>query len=97
MTLLLSSFLALALVQEPAPVQPGPAEGAPAHERFNAGETIIEHVSNNHELPLIQLPPVFGINFSVTKHVFMLWFVAALVFLIVTVAEVVLRGGFRIR
>jgi F-type H+-transporting ATPase subunit a len=28
---------------------------------------------------------VFGIDFSVTKHVFMLWFVAALVFLIVTI------------
>ena len=27
---------------------------------------------------------MFGIDFSVTKHVFMLWFVAALVFLIVT-------------
>jgi len=62
----------------------GPAEAGEAH--FNAGETIIEHVSNNHELPLIQLPPVLGIDFSVTKHVFMLWFVAALVFLIVTIA-----------
>ena len=84
MTLLLSSFLALALVQEPAPVQPGPAEGAPAHERFNAGETIIEHVSNNHEYPVIKLPRMLGIDFSVTKHVFMLWFVAAFVFSIVT-------------
>jgi len=58
--------------------------GSQAHEHFNAGETIIEHVSNNHELPLVQLPAVFGIDFSVTKHVFMLWFVAVLVFLIVT-------------
>jgi len=77
--LLLTSLLALALIQEPAV---GPAKAGEAH--FNAGETIIEHVSNNHELPLIKLPPVFGIDFSVTKHVFMLWFVAALVFLIVT-------------
>jgi F-type H+-transporting ATPase subunit a len=74
--LLLAPLLALALFQEPAP----------APERFNAGDTIIEHVSNNHELPLFELPRVFGIDFSVTKHVFMLWFVAALVFLIVTVA-----------
>jgi F-type H+-transporting ATPase subunit a len=69
-------------MQEPAVGHVVPAESGEAH--FNAGETIIEHVSNNHELPLIQLPPVFGIDFSVTKHVFMLWFVAALVFLIVT-------------
>jgi F-type H+-transporting ATPase subunit a len=82
--LLLASLLALVLIQEPAAVPAGATAAAEAHEKFNAGETIIEHVSNNHELPLIQLPPVFGIDFSVTKHVFMLWFVAALVFLIVT-------------
>ena len=85
MTLLLSSFLALALVQEPAPVQPGAAETAQPHEKFNAGETIIEHVSNPHEHPLIELPRVGGIDFSVTKHVFMLWFVSAVVFLLITV------------
>ncbi|HYJ95755.1 MAG TPA: F0F1 ATP synthase subunit A, partial [Vicinamibacterales bacterium] len=34
--------------------------------------------------PLIQLPTVLGIDFSVTKHVFMLWVVAVLVFLVVT-------------
>jgi len=56
-----------------------------ASETFNAGEVIIEHVSNSSlDHPLIQLPTVFGIDFSVTKHVFMLWVVAALVFLIVT-------------
>jgi F-type H+-transporting ATPase subunit a len=55
-----------------------------AAEKFNAGETIIEHVSNNLEHPLIQFPKVFGIDFSVTKHVFMLWFVAAIVFVVVT-------------
>jgi F-type H+-transporting ATPase subunit a len=79
---LLTSLLALALLQEPAVGHVGPGEAGEAH--FNAGDTIIEHVSNNHELPLIQLPPVFGIDFSITKHVFMLWFVAALLFLIVT-------------
>jgi F-type H+-transporting ATPase subunit a len=83
-TLLLSSLLALTLIQEPAPGQPAPPEAAQAHERFDAGGTIIEHVSNNYEHPLIELPRVFGVDFSVTKHVFMLWFVAALVFLIVT-------------
>src|SRR5262249_10951268 len=81
--LLLTSLLALALIQEPAVGHVGPAAAGEAH--FNAGETIIEHVSNNHELSLIQLPPVFGIDFFVTKHVFMLWFVAALLFLVVTI------------
>ena len=57
-----------------------------AAEKFNAGAVIIEHVSNSPlDHPLIHLPPVFGIDFSITKHVFMLWVVAALVFLIVTV------------
>jgi F-type H+-transporting ATPase subunit a len=52
---------------------------------FNAGETIIEHVSNSSlDHPLIHLPKVFGIDFSVTKHVFMLWLVAGIVFLMVT-------------
>jgi F-type H+-transporting ATPase subunit a len=52
---------------------------------FNAGETIINHVSNSgHDHPLIHFPTVFGIDFSVTKHVFMLWLVAAIVFLVVT-------------
>ena len=54
-------------------------------ERFNAGETIIEHVSNSgHDHPLLLLPRVLGIDFSVTKHVLMLWLGAAFVFLVVT-------------
>jgi F-type H+-transporting ATPase subunit a len=58
------------------------AEGAGT---FNAGEVIIGHVSNSpigH--PLIHLPTVFGVDLSVTKHVLMLWIVAALVFFIIT-------------
>ena len=52
---------------------------------FNAGETIINHVSNSsHEHPLIHLPAIAGIDLSVTKHVFMLWVVAGLLFLLVT-------------
>ena len=77
--MLLTSFLALALLQAPA--------GASAPEKFDPGETILEHVSNSsHEDPLIRLPHLLGIDFSVTKHVFMLWFVAAIVFLIVMIA-----------
>jgi F-type H+-transporting ATPase subunit a len=53
-------------------------------EAFDAGKTIIEHISNTKEHPLIHLPTLFGIDFSITKHVFMLWFVAAIVFVVVT-------------
>ena len=58
-----------------------------AQEKFKAGEVIIEHVSNSSpEHPLIHLPKIFGIDFSVTKHVFMLWLVAAFVFVAVMLA-----------
>src|SRR3989442_14000507 len=53
-------------------------------EAFNAGKTIIEHVSNAKDHPIFQLPAIMGIDFSVTKHVFMLWLVAAIVFGVVT-------------
>jgi F-type H+-transporting ATPase subunit a len=54
---------------------------------FDAGKTIIEHVSNSPlSEPLIHLPPVFGIDFSVTKHVLMLWLVAATIFVVVTLS-----------
>ena len=55
-----------------------------AAEKFNAGKTIIEHVSNNQEHPIFHLPTIAGIDFSVTKHVFMLWLVSAFVFFVVT-------------
>lgn len=60
--------------------------GAEAASRgFNAGEVIIGHVSNSAlDHPLIHLPAVFGIDMSVTKHVFMLWLVATVVFVAVT-------------
>jgi F-type H+-transporting ATPase subunit a len=57
-----------------------------AAEGFNAGEVIIEHVANSSlEHPLLHLPTIAGIDFSVTKHVLMLWVVSAVVFLLVTV------------
>ena len=44
------------------------------------GPNIIHHVSNSDiSHPIIQLPKLFGIDFSVTKHVFMLWIVAIIV------------------
>jgi F-type H+-transporting ATPase subunit a len=59
--------------------------GEAVAEGFNAGEVIIEHVANTGlDHPLIHLPTIAGIDFSVTKHVFMLWVVAALVFFVVT-------------
>ncbi|MSO45967.1 MAG: ATP synthase F0 subunit A [Acidobacteria bacterium] len=67
------------MTQIDAQVQEHAAEG------FNAGEMIIEHVANSSlGHPLLHLPTVAGIDLSVTKHVFMLWVVASLVFLIVT-------------
>jgi F-type H+-transporting ATPase subunit a len=66
-------------------VQHGAAAAEGHAEKFNAGETIIHHVANSPlDDPLIRLPTIAGINFSVTKHVFMLWLVAATVFVVVT-------------
>ena len=50
------------------------------------GPNIIHHVSNSDIAhPIIHLPTIFGINFSVSKHVFMLWMVAVLVAIAVIV------------
>ena len=44
------------------------------------GPNIIHHVSNSdNSHPIIHLPTLYGINFSVTKHVFMLWLVTILI------------------
>ena len=68
---------------QPPPEAAQAAEGA--KEGFNAGEVIIEHVANTSlDHPLIHLPRVFGVDMSVTKHVLMLWIVAATLFVGVT-------------
>src|SRR6476661_2462794 len=66
-------------------VQHGAAAAEGQAEKFDAGETIIHHVANSslHE-PLIRLPTILGINLSVTKHVMMLWVVAAILLVVVT-------------
>jgi F-type H+-transporting ATPase subunit a len=70
---------------QPEHVESAAGAASEAAGTFNAGEVIIEHVSNSPiDHPLIHLPPIFGLDFSVTKHVFMLWVVAALVFFVVT-------------
>ena len=64
-----------------------PEAGDVAAGTFDAGETIIGHVANSPlDHPLIHLPPVFGIDFSITKHVLMLWLVAGLLLLVVGLA-----------
>ena len=61
------------------------ADDAAEGGKFDAGKTIMEHVTNSSLAdPLIHLPKVFGIDFSVTKHVFMLWVVAIVVFVVIT-------------
>jgi F-type H+-transporting ATPase subunit a len=56
-----------------------------AEKGLNIGATIVEHVSNSSvEHPLIHLPKVAGIDMSVTKHVLMLWIVAALLLVVLT-------------
>jgi F-type H+-transporting ATPase subunit a len=92
----------LAQVQEHAAQTAHEAAQAAAHggghaaaEGFNAGETIINHVSNSPLAhPLIHLPTIAGVDLSVTKHVFMLWLVAAIVFVVVTtVVRSFLKSG----
>jgi F-type H+-transporting ATPase subunit a len=66
------------------PVEPSEAAEA-AKGGFNAGETIIEHVSNTSiNEPIIHLPKMFGVDMSVTKHVLMLWIVAVILFVGIT-------------
>lgn len=85
-----------------APVEHGASAVEAAAEGFNAGEVIIGHVANSPiDHPLIDLPHVFGIDMSVTKHVLMLWIVAGLLFVVVTAAvrrylrqEVLVPSGF---
>ena len=59
------------------------ASGEQTHDSSvmdQVGDNIIHHVSNSSlDHPLIHLPHVFGIDLSVTKHVFMLWIVAIVV------------------
>lgn len=61
-------------------VDPGAAQ-----EKFDAATTIIGHVANTgHDHPILHLGTFYGINFDVTKHVFMVWVVAAFVFVTIT-------------
>jgi F-type H+-transporting ATPase subunit a len=58
---------------------------AEGHGTFDAGTTIIEHVSNSPiDHPLIHLPHLGPIDMSVTKHVLMLWIVSGFVLVVVS-------------
>jgi F-type H+-transporting ATPase subunit a len=81
-------LIATSLLQEHGQGHGDAAAPAAEHaaETFNAGQVIIEHVSNSAiDHPLIHLPTVFGIDLSVTKHVLMLWLVAVIVATLITV------------
>ena len=50
------------------------------------GPNIIHHVSNSDiSHPIIHFPKFFGVDFSVTKHVLMLWIVATIVAFVVVI------------
>jgi F-type H+-transporting ATPase subunit a len=59
---------------------------AAGHEEQKAGDVIMHHILNSHSFSfepfgtvhLPVLPPVFGIDISITKHVVMLWVVSAI-------------------
>ena len=58
---------------------------AAVHRKVRRGSVIIGHVSNSSPgTRSFICRPCSAIDFSVTKHVFMLWLVAALVFVVVT-------------
>lgn len=69
-------------MHQPEHIEPE-AQIAHTEGAFDAGEVIIEHVANS-EHPIFHLPTVLGIDFSISKHVLMLWLVAILVFVAVT-------------
>ena len=61
--------------------------GGHGEGEFDAGEVIIEHIANSPlDHPILHGPHIAGIDFSVTKHVMMLWLVAGFLFLVITLA-----------
>ena len=50
------------------------------------GPNIIHHVSNSDiSHPIVHIPKLFGIDFSITKHVFMLWLVSIIVGIVIII------------
>ena len=69
----------------------GGAEAAPEEEK--AGDVIMHHILDNNvfafdpfgEIHLPKIPPVAGIDISITKHVVMLWLVSAVLLIVFSV------------
>jgi F-type H+-transporting ATPase subunit a len=56
-----------------------------AEHAFDAGEVIIGHIANSApDHPILHLPAIAGIDFSISKHVFMLFVVATALFFLIT-------------
>ena len=69
-------------------MQPTEHSDATAHgpeQGFDAGEVIIGHIANGSH-PVLPLPVIAGIDFSISKHVFMLLLVATTLFFLITLA-----------
>ena len=69
-------------------MQPTEHSDATAHgpeQGFDAGEVIIGHIANG-EHPILPLPAIAGIDFSISKHVFMVLLVATTLFFLITLA-----------
>jgi len=67
--------------------QPGHADATEhgAEHAFDAGEVIIGHIANSApDHPILHLPAIAGIDFSISKHVFMLFVVATALFFLIT-------------
>ena len=63
--------------------------GTEAGPENNFGEVLIHHTTNSNEMQFLtwklhlpELPTVFGIDLSITKHVVMIWIAALLVFIV---------------
>jgi F-type H+-transporting ATPase subunit a len=69
------------------------AHGAAGHGEEKAGDVIMHHIFDSHvfafepfgEINLPQLPPVAGIDISITKHVVMMWLVAAILLVVFSI------------
>lgn len=69
----------------------GGAEAAPEEEK--AGDVIMHHILDNNvfafdpfgEIHLPKIPPVAGIDISITKHVVMLWLVSAALLIVFSI------------
>ncbi len=69
--------------------------GGQAEQAFNPGASIMHHIQDSHELEIPFFPDVriplpelhlFGLDFSITKHVVMMWVVSAILLIVLGLA-----------